>query len=939
MSAVTAATQHGHMLARQMRERRVADQLGRLGLMLVLVLVAAIYLVAPFFALTWMQVPFIGAFLEYPITANVSVTRPFFAEEELTGTAFSLRQNDNVVGIDGRPISSAAEFYAALRGYQPGDVVTLDVVNDSGSRREVGVVLSELPLSVGLGLFGTAYIVGLVYIGIGLWVYRARRDQVIGRTFLMLCISMAILLGTTFDLWTTHIFTPLWSASVPWVGAILVTFALVFPSETTLIASRPAARLYPVIPALLLMALVQLQLGRSHVELALWWRVQYIFAETCILIVIGVLLAPILFPLTIAYSIVQYSVLDTGRVLSFTATYSIMALVVMVGFALLVAGVNTIIASVFLGEANAASPALIGLVAFVLVLVFQPARAWLQERIDRLFFRSRAEYQERLTTFRHDLTLASGLGEVVRLLKQQIRETVVPTHAYVFLRDNQNNFLAVGEGSRPDTDIRFEAASGLVHALNTSRDLIFLELSKPLPPELVEEHAKLAVLRTPILAPLKGQDRLAGFVAIGNRRSGENYAIQDLRFIQALTEQASLAVERAQVLGDMERRVRELDVLSQVSQAVNFTTEQESLLDLIYTQLGKLIDTTNFYAVLKDEDRQALYHGYYVEGDDRLEDREHRPFPPTLGLESEVIRTGRPIRTPDYEEECEQRGVQPLNRQFRGWMGVPLNAGTRTLGTLAVSSFVQGNLFTEDQLKVFWAIADQAATALDKAHLFSETETRARELATLNEISKELSSTLDLETLLTRIMASAVDILNGEAGTLYLAENEELVFRVVWGGAQELVGTRMPITKGIAGQAATSGQPAISNNVLQDKRWFSDVDRETAFQTQALLAVPLLIHDQTIGVVQIINKKDGTPFDEDDASLLTTFAAQAAVAIENARLYEATDAELADRVDELQNLQRIDRGLGDGAGNARRRRNGRQSAGGQRLLAGVHGEV
>src|SRR5574341_785661 len=841
MSAVTAATQHGHMLARQMRERRVADQLGRLGLMLVLVLVAAIYLVAPFFALTWMQVPFIGAFLEYPITANVSVTRPFFAEEELTGTAFSLRQNDNVVGIDGRPISSAAEFYAALRGYQPGDVVTLDVVNDSGSRREVGVVLSELPLSVGLGLFGTAYIVGLVYIGIGLWVYRARRDQVIGRTFLMLCISMAILLGTTFDLWTTHIFTPLWSASVPWVGAILVTFALVFPSETTLIASRPAARLYPVIPALLLMALVQLQLGRSHVELALWWRVQYIFAGTCILIFIGamlaraifaaspavreqsrvvlagtavaflpfilalvfnvadiqigwVLLATILFPLTIAYSIVQYSVLDTGRVLSFTATYSIMAL--------------------------------IGLVAFVLVLVFQPARAWLQERIDRLFFRSRAEYQERLTTFRHDLTLASGLGEVVRLLKQQIRETVVPTHAYVFLRDNQNNFLAVGEGSRPDTDIRFEAASGLVHALNTSRDLIFLELSKPLPPELVEEHAKLAVLRTPILAPLKGQDRLAGFVAIGNRRSGENYAIQDLRFIQALTEQASLAVERAQVLGDMERRVRELDVLSQVSQAVNFTTEQESLLDLIYTQLGKLIDTTNFYAVLKDEDRQALYHGYYVEGDDRLEDREHRPFPPTLGLESEVIRTGRPIRTPDYEEECEQRGVQPLNRQFRGWMGVPLNAGTRTLGTLAVSSFVQGNLFTEDQLKVFWAIADQAATALDKAHLFSETETRARQLATLNEISKELSSTLDLETLLTRIMASAVDILNGEAGTLYLAENEELVFRVVWGGAQELVGTRMPITKGIAGQAATSGQPAISNNVLQDKRWFSDVDRE-----------------------------------------------------------------------------------------------------------------
>src|SRR5262249_6785968 len=170
---------------------------------------------------------------------------------------------------------------------------------------------------------------------------------------------------------------------------------------------------------------------------------------------------------------------------------------------------------------------------------------------------------------RHDLTVSSGLGEVLRLLKQQIRETVRPTHVYVFLRDPQtNNLVAAGEGVRPDTDIRFEPGSGLAHALSTNRDIIFLELNKPLPTDLVEEHARLAVLRTPVIAPLHGQERLAGFIAAGAKRSGETYTIQDLRFIQALGEQASLAVERAQVIGDLERRVRELDVLSQVSQAV-----------------------------------------------------------------------------------------------------------------------------------------------------------------------------------------------------------------------------------------------------------------------------------------------------------------------------------------------------------------------------------
>src|SRR5205814_10646034 len=133
----------------------------------------------------------------------------------------------------------------------------------------------------------------------------------------------------------------------------------------------------------------------------------------------------------------------------------------------------------------------------------------------------------------------------------------------------------------------------------------------------------------------------------------------------------------------------------------------------------------------------------------------------------------------------------------------------RTLGCMVVSSFSKGLTFTEDQLKIFWAIADQAATALDKARLFNETETRARQLATLNEISKELSSTLDLERLLVLIMRAAVEILGTEAGTLFLIDDQtnELVFRVVEGGAQNLVGTRLPAGVGIVGEAAVSGSP------------------------------------------------------------------------------------------------------------------------------------
>ncbi len=954
MSAVTVSTNARAMITRHLRARRLTDQIGRVLLASVLVVTAAVYLVAPLQAAMWLQTPFI-ALMEPPrnINGTLSPIGNIWPSQQV-----GLQPQDEILAVDGQSVGDVRDIYAQFRQHEIGDGVTLDVASPGAAPRQVRITLWRLPMSDVLTLFVVPYIVGLMFVALGLWVYRQRREQDVGRIFLLFCASLALVLGTTFDLWSTHTFVRLWITAIPLTAGILLTFALVFPNETPLIAKSPVWRWAPLLLAAGFTVWAQIQMSGPNAARSLAWQASYNLAGLAVVAFVGALLgralfAPspsvreqsrvvlaasvfsfvpfliwlidyqiisivfvmalfLLFPLAIAYSIVQYSELDSNRLLSFTATYSIMAIMVVVGYALIVAGISFVTAAAF--QQVAISPVLVAIVAFGLVVAFQPLRSRIQTVIDRMFFRSRAEYQERLTQFRHDLTLASGLTEIVRLLKQQVRETIMPTHLYIFLRDPlTGEFVAAGEGNRPDTDIRFDAASGVIHALSTTRDIIFLEPNRPLPPEMVEDHAKLAVLRTPLMAPLQGQDRLAGWVAIGTKRSGDPLSIEDLRFVEALAEQASLAVERAQVIGDLERRVRELDVLSQVSQAVNFTTDPAVLLELIYTQTSKLIDTTNFYIAMHHPDTRTLSYAFFVENDERHERREGEHWPDDMGLVSEVIRTWRPIRTDDYLAECQRLGIKPVEANAPyAWMGVPLNAGARTLGAIIISSFTKGVSFTEDQLKIFWAIADQAATALDKARLFTETETRARQLATLNEISKDLSSIVaDLETLLVRIMRAAVDILGTEAGSLFLVDEEtqELVFRVVEGGAQNLVGTRLPPGVGIVGEAAVSGQPVIVNNVMQDRRWFSDVDRETEFQTHSLLAVPLRIQDQSIGVLEVINKRDGSAFGEEDISLLTTFAAQASVAIQNARLYEATDAELAARVDELQNLQRIDREL------------------------------
>ena len=243
---------------------------------------------------------------------------------------------------------------------------------------------------------------------------------------------------------------------------------------------------------------------------------------------------------------------------------------------------------------------------------------------------------------------------------------------------------------------------------------------------------------------------------------------------------------------------------------------------------------------------------------------------------------------------------------------MPLNTGAETIGSLSVGCRDASVIYTPAQQSLLQSIAEQAAGAIVKARLFQETERRAHQLSILNDITRQLTGTLETEPLLQNILDSAVSILNCEAGSLFLVDEttDDLVFKATAGPvAQNLAGQRLTAGTGIVGEAVQSGRAVISNNVQQASTWFASTDKKTGFITRSILAVPLQVKDSVIGVMEVINRKDGLPFVEDDQNLLSAFAGQAAVAIENARLYTLTDQELTARVEELSVMQRIDREL------------------------------
>ena len=161
----------------------------------------------------------------------------------------------------------------------------------------------------------------------------------------------------------------------------------------------------------------------------------------------------------------------------------------------------------------------------------------------------------------------------------------------------------------------------------------------------------------------------------------------------------------------------------------------------------------------------------------------------------------------------------------------------------------------------------------------------------LMEISRQLTSTLDLRSLLNKIIEAATELTDAEEASILLVDQKtgELRFEAATRlspGAMEAI---VVPTNSIAGWIVQHGEPVLVEDSEHENRIYRGVDAVVQHQTRNMLGVPMIVHDKVIGVVEAINKRTGVGWTEDDVSTLSTLAAQAAVAIENARLFQQSD--------------------------------------------------
>ena len=153
-------------------------------------------------------------------------------------------------------------------------------------------------------------------------------------------------------------------------------------------------------------------------------------------------------------------------------------------------------------------------------------------------------------------------------------------------------------------------------------------------------------------------------------------------------------------------------------------------------------------------------------------------------------------------------------------------------------------------------------------------------------VTKDLREEIYADVVLDKIMGYSLSITQSDAGSIFLIEGDNLVFKVVKGEkAAELSGTAIPKGKGIAGWVAENAQPLRVADTKSDERFNADVDTVTGYETRSVLCVPLLMKKEVIGVIELLNKKEGF-FSEKDKELITYLSDQAAISLTRARFYE-----------------------------------------------------
>ncbi len=405
--------------------------------------------------------------------------------------------------------------------------------------------------------------------------------------------------------------------------------------------------------------------------------------------------------------------------------------------------------------------------------------------------------------------------------------------------------------------------------------------------------------------PLVVRDRVLGMIALEHGEVG-HYTPRRAELAFAFANQAAVAIENARLFAREEERAHELSTLLELGRSVTSTLELNPLLETVLEHLEQVVPYSGAGIIVQRPEgyMEVLLSRSSVGGRANVGGSGIRL--PSEGGIWDALSHGQPVVIADimnrndpfavmYHEAIEGTGNAFITN-VRAWLGVPLAVKGESFGLMALSRSEPGSFGLHD-VEVAVAFANHASVAIENARLFAREGDRSRELATMLDLARSVTSTLELSPLLALILERLETVLEyAGAGITVLRDDgdlEILLSRNTVGNtaSTQQHGARLP-ARGEVWNSLVRGEPVIIHDVLaEDDQVAADFRQFTLYRHDAAMShvrswmgIPLAVKGATFGLMAVSRTQPGA-LDQHDVEVAMAFASHAAVAIENARLF------------------------------------------------------